>query len=128
VRCNIEIWRLHNSILDENRFFDTITNDDGNPLATELYEFMKRRRLVNRTLLARISETHALTGFTGDRTSGILKGSVGMPVESTVSGETGPSGYAVDSGFQDSDNEDEELNDDGVGDLNGLVEFMANIV
>ena len=51
-----------------------------------------------------------------------------MTVESTVSGETGLLGYAVDSGFQDSDNEDEELDDDGVGDLNGLVEFMANVV
>ena len=69
-----------------------------------------------------------LTDFTGDRTPEILKGSVGMPIESTVLGETEPSGYAVDSGFQDSDNQDEELDDDGVGDLNGLVEFMANVV
>jgi len=106
-----------------------ITNDvDSNPLATEPYEFMKRQCLVSRTLLAFISETYALTGFTGDWILGVLKGSVGMHVESTVLGETEPSGYAVDGVFWNSDDEDDELDDNVVGDLNGLVEFMVNVV
>ncbi|KAJ3859057.1 hypothetical protein EV359DRAFT_75727 [Lentinula novae-zelandiae] len=74
-RCNIEIRRVHTSILNEERKFDeTLRHLENRPVCYPVCEYIDRRRAVNRLLLSRIHQTQALPGFTGDKTPGTCKG------------------------------------------------------
>ncbi|KAG6875477.1 hypothetical protein C0993_009033 [Termitomyces sp. T159_Od127] len=122
-RCNIEIRRLHTSIVDEHHEFDEIMKKMGespDPLNIEVHEFIDRRRAVNRMLLARIWDTYALQGFTGNPTPGVSKSS-SRPLEVTPEPIT-----CGDDNDSDSDSND-DLGDALLEDLGGLVDFISNI-
>ncbi|RDB25799.1 hypothetical protein Hypma_006601 [Hypsizygus marmoreus] len=138
VRCNIEIRRLHTSIVDEVCFFDTVTrslSDDHNadPLNIEIEDFIRLRMAMNSMLLARIAQTQSLPGFTGDLTPGVRKGSVnpGATTSTTSlsaqSADTGMDSQSDSRSAELSDDEDNELDDASMGDLGGLVDFVSNI-
>ncbi|KAE9406005.1 hypothetical protein BT96DRAFT_751532, partial [Gymnopus androsaceus JB14] len=76
LRCNIEIRRLQTFILDEHSRFDAVLGCIQNTAVWHpVNDYIQRRRAINQLLLSRIHETHALPGFTGDRTPGIRRGS-----------------------------------------------------
>lgn len=121
VHCNIEIRRLHTSILDENKHFEEVlARLQGTIIWHPIQSYVRRRRAVNQLLLSRIYETHALPGFTGDRTPGIRKGSV---QGSSAPGEMPPRLPNPDSDSEDDGEGDEEL----VDKMDSLVDFFSNL-
>lgn len=76
LRLNIELRRLHTSIVDEERDFDTVLQrllDKSSPLHPPTLEFITRRKGVNKLLLARMQSTYSLEGFTGTPSPGVRK-------------------------------------------------------
>ncbi|KAI9057445.1 hypothetical protein FKP32DRAFT_1615289 [Trametes sanguinea] len=68
--CNVEVRRLHTSILDENAALDRALQEaraSGDIIAGPLMLFATRRKRVNTRLLAIISQIYDLEGFTGTR-------------------------------------------------------------
>ncbi|EIW53126.1 uncharacterized protein TRAVEDRAFT_81512, partial [Trametes versicolor FP-101664 SS1] len=69
LRCNVEVRRLHTSIVNENATLNTacrLARVEGNSVSGPLEIFALRRKRVNARLLAVISQIHALPGYTGD--------------------------------------------------------------
>lgn len=121
-RCNIEIRRLHTSIVDEHQGFDTVLEnfaDSRDPLAGEIREFIALRKAVNTLLIARITQTYVLPGFTGIRSPGVRKGQ-----SDTCAQPASDADPLID--VSDDDAED-ELDDDFMGNVGGLVDFISNM-
>ncbi|KAI9061959.1 hypothetical protein FKP32DRAFT_1574922 [Trametes sanguinea] len=77
IRCNVEVRRLHTSIVDENRELDTILGtlrSQKDPVWPAVQEYAIRRKRVNARLLAVISQIYDLPGFTGERAPGTKLG------------------------------------------------------
>ncbi|KAF8066021.1 hypothetical protein FPV67DRAFT_1499112 [Lyophyllum atratum] len=144
IRCNVEIRRLHTSIVDELHAFNSIMESlmDGlNPLSGEISDFIRRRQQVNENLLARISQTHALRGFTGDPSPGVRKGSTPATPPITHPSQAGsdldhddprPSKKSkpndpADDLDDEEDDAAEMFDDETLGDLGGLVEFFTSL-
>ncbi|KAI9069496.1 hypothetical protein FKP32DRAFT_1608414 [Trametes sanguinea] len=111
VRCNVEIRRLHTSILDENRTLDLAVSDArtrADPVFGPLELFATRRKRVNARLLAVIAQIHDLEGYTGEKT----------PEEQDIERELAE--LQVDD--QADDVEDADLED-----MERLVNFAMNI-
>ncbi|KAJ3807341.1 hypothetical protein F5876DRAFT_90615 [Lentinula aff. lateritia] len=119
-RCNIEIRRVHTSILNEEHEFDeTLRHLETHPVCYPVREYIDRRRAVNRLLLSRIHQTQALPGFTGDKTPGTCRGFSDPDLSSEL----------VELSLPDPDSDDGEDADDdemvhGVG---AVIEFMSNL-
>ncbi|KAJ3765148.1 hypothetical protein FB446DRAFT_655642 [Lentinula raphanica] len=67
-RLNVELRRLHTSIVDEEQHFGVVLQrleDSSSPLHAPVQEYIQRRMGVNRLLLDRMQNTYALPGFTG---------------------------------------------------------------
>ncbi|KAK7438741.1 hypothetical protein VKT23_017871 [Stygiomarasmius scandens] len=76
VRCNIELCRLHTSILDEHaHFLQVLQGVEGTPIHGPVREYAVRHYRINKSLLRRINETYDLEGFTGIPRAGKRKGS-----------------------------------------------------
>ncbi|KAE9392688.1 hypothetical protein BT96DRAFT_944487 [Gymnopus androsaceus JB14] len=76
VRCNIEIRRLHTSIINEGKHFNTVLQKlVDSPMLGPIADYINHCKAVNSLLLARIQQTHNLEGFTGNHTAGTWKGS-----------------------------------------------------
>ena len=73
VRCNVEIRRLHTSIVDEGRRFDKILDQPVvlGPIHGAVMDFITRRTRVNNRLLNKISRIYDLEGFSGTPFPGI---------------------------------------------------------
>ncbi|KAF9018429.1 hypothetical protein BDP27DRAFT_1473070 [Rhodocollybia butyracea] len=66
LRCNVEIRRLHTSIVDEEELFGTtLTQATGTVMHGPILDYVSSRRQVNKLLRARIEATYELPGFTG---------------------------------------------------------------
>lgn len=116
IRCNIEVRRLHTSIVDEHRTFNDLAVTG--PLNGEIHEFVSRRKAVNSLLIARIKQIYSLPGFTGVPSPGVRKGHVvpdPLPDTSTD---------AIDLS---DDDVDDGLDDALLGDIGGLVEYVSNL-
>ncbi|KAK7451705.1 hypothetical protein VKT23_012384 [Stygiomarasmius scandens] len=77
LHCNIAIRRLHTSIEDEERHFDSVLSRLKSQSSADygpVKEYVVRRHRVNMALMTKISQTYALAGFSGDPTPGIRKG------------------------------------------------------
>ncbi|KAG6807975.1 hypothetical protein H0H92_005850, partial [Tricholoma furcatifolium] len=159
-RCNIELRRLHTSIVDEDACFDQILKSfegHSHVLEVEVREFIARRRGVNQMLLERIHDTYRLDGFTGDPTPGCPVAPPPPPMLDYMRSENAPPMATDDEtglpeggsnitllsqdttfdtqghpAFHDggaiSDGESaDELGDDEIGDIGGLVDFISHI-
>ncbi|KAI0640521.1 hypothetical protein C8Q79DRAFT_1004171 [Trametes meyenii] len=105
LRCNIEVRRVHTSILDEDRILAEIVarhKEASDPLTGPLAEFSIRRRRVNARVLATIMQIYALDGYTGTGTLGRRRG--------------------IGAG------EDVDVDDDELEDAARVIEFAASIV
>lgn len=73
IRCNVEIRRLHTSIVDEGRFFDKILAQSAvlGPIHGAVKDFITRRTHVNNRLLLKISKIYDLEGFSGTASPGV---------------------------------------------------------
>ncbi|KAG6809418.1 hypothetical protein H0H92_000329 [Tricholoma furcatifolium] len=164
IRCNIELRRLHSSVMDENNSFDQILRSlEGcsHVLEVEIREFISRRLGVNQRLLARIYDTYSLKGFTGDPTPGnpvtplpppnfsFLRSedatSMAIDDETVLPPEDGndfsplsqgPPSAPIDmpnasmfhdAGTTSGSESGDELADEEIGDIGGLVDFISHI-
>jgi hypothetical protein len=75
-RCNIEVQRLHTSIADEGKFFDTVLSQSSErgPILGAVQEFVLRRNRVNAVVWGMLLKIYALEGFTGNKAIGVRKG------------------------------------------------------
>ena len=73
IRCNVEIRRLHTSIVDEGRFFDKILAQSAvlGPIHGAVKDFITQRTHVNNRLLLKISKIYDLEGFSGTASPGV---------------------------------------------------------
>ncbi|KAG6876880.1 hypothetical protein C0993_012379 [Termitomyces sp. T159_Od127] len=112
IRCNVEVQRLHTSILDKERHFTICLQaikDASLPIYGAVNEFVTRRCRINTALLTRISQIYLLPGFTG--------------VHDLVSRKD-----QCHSDFQhDPVPEVEDDDDDEVEALNGIMNFLGDL-
>ncbi|KAJ3751717.1 hypothetical protein EV360DRAFT_56461 [Lentinula raphanica] len=121
VRCNVEIRRLHTSIIDEEKHFDQVLERlRETSIYHPVHDFIHRRCAVNRLLLSRLHQTHALSGFTGHQSPGQRKGS-GSVVDSTT-----PVMQNLPDPDSDGDSNGEE-DDEEVERLGAFVDVVANL-
>ena len=73
IRGNIEIWRLHTSIVDEGRSFEKILAQSAvlGPIHGAVRDFITRRTHINNRLLHKISKIYDLEGFSGTASPGV---------------------------------------------------------
>jgi len=76
VRCNVEIRRLHTSIIDEGKSFRKILAQSMalGPIHGAVKDFIARRTRVNIQLLHKISKIYDLEGFSGTASPGVRQG------------------------------------------------------
>ncbi|KAG6819075.1 hypothetical protein H0H93_015744, partial [Arthromyces matolae] len=154
IRCNVETRRLHTSIVDEHRHFKEVlaSLDIANPLRVAVNDHITRRMAVNDVLLARITHIHLIPEFSGNSQPGIRKGlsteqlstdaalgntsdqtpTIPLAQDGTVlpQNEAQPLGLnpGLTSGTSDlSDSDDDDPSDELLGDIGGLVDFVANV-
>ncbi|KAJ3816812.1 hypothetical protein F5880DRAFT_1512320, partial [Lentinula raphanica] len=121
-RCNVELRRLHTSIVDENKLFSRILRDlEGSLMHGPVSEYIDRRQSINQLLLTRIHQTYSLEGYTGERTPGIhINSSIFQPDSGNGLDEDLANGESSDEGDEGDDDEFTE----GLG---AVVDFMSNI-
>ncbi|KAJ3817842.1 hypothetical protein F5880DRAFT_1626200 [Lentinula raphanica] len=121
-RCNVELRRLHTSIVDENKFFSRILHDlEGSLMHGPVSEYIDRRQSINQLLLMRIHQTYNLEGYTGERTPGIhINSSIFQSDSGNRLDEDLANGESSDEGDEGDDDEFTE----GLG---AVVDFMSNI-
>lgn len=75
IRCNVEIRRLHTSIIDEGRNFDKILAQSAvlGPIHGAVRDFITRRTHINVRLLHKISKIYDIEGFSGTASPGVRK-------------------------------------------------------
>jgi len=73
VRCNVEIRRLHTSIVDEGETFCKILTRSSalGPISGAVKDFITRRTHINIRLLQKIQKIYDLEGFSGTPSPGI---------------------------------------------------------
>lgn len=129
-RCNVEIWRVHTSILDEQDSFERhlqALKDAASPLYGPALEFIELRQRVNNQILGRLEQTYELSGFTGDQTRGVRNGAM-----DTLTDQFPPSSPSVqrERDLNDLLEEDYEDGGDGEnddGDIGGLVDYISEL-
>ncbi|KAG6863420.1 hypothetical protein C0993_010075, partial [Termitomyces sp. T159_Od127] len=132
IRCNIEVRRLHTSIIDEERHFTKRLQEieaSGQPVYGAVNDFVTRRHRVNAELLIKISQIYSLPGFTGVPSPGIKKGS--MPVDTLtrtddiaeITSNLGKVSQILDVDVPEVEDDD----DDDTDMLNGIVNFLGDL-
>ena len=120
VRCNIEIRRLHTSIIDEGKHFDTVLQKlADSPMLGPVADYIHRRKAVNSLLLARIQQTHNLEGFTGNHTPGTRKGSSNDIVLQSPNDL-----HTTDPGSDDGEDDDD---DEFTEELGSVLDYFSNM-
>ena len=73
IRCNVEIRRLHTSIVDEEKSFRKILSQSMalGPIQGALKDFITRRSRVNARLLHKIAQIYDLEDFSGTASPGV---------------------------------------------------------
>ncbi|KAG6895281.1 hypothetical protein C0992_002165 [Termitomyces sp. T32_za158] len=131
VRCNVEVRRLHTSIVDEGRHFTKRLQEikeAGLPIYGAVDEFVTRRRRVNAQLLTRILQIYSLPGFTGIPRPGVKKDTMQVDGQSQTDEvlESG-SNSSSQRRFDDVVPEVEEDDDEEVEAINGIVNFLGDL-
>lgn len=131
VRCNVEIRRLHTSIIDENAALDHAVHDArlrGDTIAGPLDVFSTRRKRINARLLVIISQIHALEGFTGDTNPGVR---MGTSSDSSAGQNDTASAAEPDLAREMAelmlDHEDDAPDDAEMADVARVVNFAVNV-
>lgn len=131
VRCNVEIRRLHTSIIDENATLDRAVRDArsrGDTIAGPLDVFSTRRTRVNARLLVIISQIHTLEGFTGDVNPGVRVGSSsGSSATRNDTASTAEQDLAREMAELVLDREDDAPDDAEMADVARVVNFAVNV-
>jgi hypothetical protein len=72
IRCNVEVRRLHTSIVDEEKRFNKILSQSMalGPIQGTLKDFITRRSRVNGRLLHKIAQIYDLEDFSGTASPG----------------------------------------------------------
>ncbi|KAG6819116.1 hypothetical protein H0H93_015313 [Arthromyces matolae] len=130
-RCNIEVRRLHTSIVDENRHFTTCLQtlkDANNPIYGAVYDYITYRRRVNTQLLRKIYQIYSLADFSGVRGPGVKKGAMSEDDGTVNLGQFGNDTELRSVGDEhdalpDAEGEDDEEEED----LNSLVNFIGGL-
>ena len=123
IRCNVEIRRLHTSIIDEGKHFDQVLAKlVDSPMLGPVSDYIQRRQAVNSLLLARINETYNLEGYTGERTPGTQKGRSNMQVDPQSAAFAPP--QPTDPGSDIGEDEDDDVFTEEV---DNVLDFMSNI-
>ncbi|KAI9059827.1 hypothetical protein FKP32DRAFT_1613970 [Trametes sanguinea] len=126
VRCNVEVRRLHTSILDENAALDSAVRDArdaGDIIAGPLDMLATRRKRVNTRLLAVISQIYDLDGFTGSKTPGRRTENRSGASTATASAQD----IATELAELTRDEEEAGVEDADMEDMTKLVMFTMNI-
>jgi hypothetical protein len=127
-RCNIEVRRLHTSIVNENQDLEDrlqTLRSQQDPICGAVEEYVLYRRRVNAQIMSRIFQIYDLDGFTGNKTPGIRKGRVSEPSSSMDGNVETEERRAVEA-----DDREEEAPMPGVDDeetdaITNLVEYMS---
>ncbi|KAI0749268.1 hypothetical protein C8Q80DRAFT_1269169 [Daedaleopsis nitida] len=127
-RCNIEVCRLHTSVLEENVALDKAvasSKNDRHALAGAIEDFAKRRKCVNTRQMASISKIYALPGFSGNPTPGRRKGSS----ISILSSDASLVGTGVQLELQEmpGDNSEDEPEEEEIMQVTRVLEFATNL-
>ncbi|KAG6835632.1 hypothetical protein H0H93_016343, partial [Arthromyces matolae] len=131
IRCNVEVRRLHTSIINEHRHFTACLQalkDAKNPIYGAVYDYVTYRRRVNGQLLRKIFQIYSLPDFSGVRGPGVRKGAMN---EDDVTDNVGSLDNETDLGkagdehdaLPDAEGEDDEEEDK----LNSLVNFIGGL-
>ncbi|KAF9058384.1 hypothetical protein BDP27DRAFT_1241338, partial [Rhodocollybia butyracea] len=132
VRCNIEIRRLHTSILDEEHQFEaTLTRVKGTMKYGPVLSYISSRRQVNKLLLARIQATYELPGFTGTPSPGESVDPTNMASDApTVQPPPSPAPAQRPPQFSEDQSDEEgpvEDDDEFVDTMERVVDFVVNL-
>jgi hypothetical protein len=123
IRCDVELRRLHTSIVDEARFFQSTLQRLASVPPTQsgpVYEYITRRTAANTVLMARIRQTQLLKGFTGWDTPGVRKGTAKTPAP-----PDSPS--ATDFTADDDDDTVNEEDDEVVENMGGVIDWLSQL-
>jgi hypothetical protein len=127
VRCNVEVRRLHASIIDErHRFGEILTrlSSAASPLLHPVKEYITRRQGAQKILLARITQIYELKGFTGTPFVYERKGSAPSPSTDNTPHPPQPLAARDDEDDEDHDIEDDEEQEAQVG---GIIDYIARL-
>jgi hypothetical protein len=136
--CNIEVWRLHTSIIDEEQKFTAILlelQDAGGQMYSAVHDYVARRFQVNTQLLKCINQIYLLKGFTGITSPGIRKGTVLLDTQdggrNEGQEERPPTPIDLTLLIQDDDQKFDpaSLEDDNdlAEKMNGLVDYISQL-
>jgi hypothetical protein len=137
-RCNIEVRRLHTSIVDEEQKFTAILlelRDAGDRMYSAVHDYVARRFQVNAQLLKRINQIYSLKGFTGITSPGIRKGTALLDTQdggrNEGQEERPPMPIDLTLPIQDDDQQFDpaslEDDDDLAEKMNGLVDYISQL-
>ncbi|KAK7435150.1 hypothetical protein VKT23_019842 [Stygiomarasmius scandens] len=125
VRCNVELHRLHTSIVDEDKKFSSLLSqlkNQNSPVYGPVQEYVVRRRGSHALLLEQINRTYALEGFTGTPGPGTRKGCTDVGQDAREPGID----YDLTTRSEDDEgwvDEDDEL----TAGLGAVVDYISNI-
>jgi hypothetical protein len=125
MRCNVEVRRVHTAIVDEERHFTKVLDDlktTGSIVYHAVHEYAESRRRVNSHVLGWIQRTFSLTGFTGDTTPGVRKGTKDTSATMTA---VHPIGDLDTENFDDGDTGDLSDDDELVRDVTRIVDYVS---
>ncbi|THU88228.1 hypothetical protein K435DRAFT_821711 [Dendrothele bispora CBS 962.96] len=148
IRCNIELRRLHTSIVDEDRHFSDVLKKlevETTPMHGPVAEYVQHRRRINQYLMERIQQTYDLEGFSGTPRPGVRKGSstTTSPLPSHASHPSIPNqippilndppcddkarNYAASDDSDSDEDRDIERDDDLQQGVAAVVDFISNL-
>ncbi|OBZ77055.1 hypothetical protein A0H81_02986 [Grifola frondosa] len=146
--CNVEIRRVHTSILDEEDFFTAAMaqlKHDKARIFGAVEEFCMRRSRINAHILACLHRIHRLSGFTGNPSRGERAGaSSSIEViprwseSSSANSTTAPasdleplnvvvSAENAELQLDETAEHVEDEDDDDRGDIGGLVDYLSGL-
>ena len=128
--CNVEILRLHTHLLDETFALQEIAQEltaQNHMIAGAVNDFVTRRSRVNQYLLACVTDIHAMKGYGGSKTPGVMAGAAGKvstaQLVAAIAQEKDATPDHQDLHAGDELNEDDEA----IGEYGGLVDFVAEL-
>ncbi len=128
VRCNIEIRRLHTSIVDEEHDLKGVLEglcDSASPLYGPVREYWINRERANMQILARIRQIYALEGYSGIEGPGTRIGRAPLLlVDEDVQDDAHGDKAASNGGVDDSDDDD---NDDARDTVDNVVYYISQL-
>ncbi|KAG6839861.1 hypothetical protein C0991_011015 [Blastosporella zonata] len=132
LRCNIEIRRLHTSIVDENNAFVHVLSTLDcvlTPLHYLVHEHITRCMAVNQKLLARIHQTYTLPGFTGIPLPGVRKGMTtsDQPESPSEARDNDISASDAHNNHDEAFDDDNGLDDETIEEVGGVIDYLTNL-